>query len=779
MFEKVEKQLEFQVIVDNVMKEASFGLSKDYMAEFFAIETTFDKVQSLQKYTEVLFDYFTHHGAVELLQLLSFKNIFEKANRNYPLDIEEFLQVKHAYQNVQRIHYFYDKHTIAPEHTRVIKELLLPLIENKSLMEAIDRVISEGGAIQDRASKLLFDTRLEIKTNESKIRSTLQEIMQKEKGKMSEQYFTFRNDRYVLPIKEEYRNTFKGILHDESQSGTTVFIEPQAIVTLNNQIQQLRLRERKEVQRILEELSIAVFNHTLELESNIVHLAKIDIYTAKALYSFKHGLSRVETTNDEYIELFDARHPLLPKNQVVGNDIFMKKPYKVLTITGANTGGKSVFLKTIGLQVLMHQVGLYLPVDDHKENKIGVFESIFLDIGDEQSLEQNLSTFSAHITNVRDIYKQMTKKSIVLLDELGSGTDPVQGASLSIAILEAFYETGATIVVTTHYNEVKEFIAQQSYAENAAMSFDFETLRPTYRVRYGSYGQSYAFDIARSLELPERIIKEAEEHAKNQKDDTANLLSIYEQRLSDVEEREERLTSHENMFKERSVQLKQQENDIAGKLERELQKLEAQHKKKTEKDIRKIKEMIQDLQTKESLKHNERADIQNKLNTFTVSKAQQLQQDKGIKTDVYKTGDIVFVKSLQSNAELIELKGKQNWLVKVGSMTMQVKEKDLSLVKKAKNKDKLSNSQKGKVKMNRVSPELDLRGFRVLEGLEALEQYLANAKSSHEFVRIIHGHGTGQMRDGVQKFLKNNKNIKSYRYGGEGEGGVGVTVVEL
>ena len=416
--QKAMQQLAFQQIVDGVKKELHFTMTEEYAEHFFQVKTDHASVKSLQNYTATLYQNYLRVGLPDLLPLKSMEAIHQKADKQYVLEIEEILRVKTLAINIQRLHTFFDKHTNKLVEQALMQELLTDLIAIPAIIKAIDRVVADSGQILDKASQLLYTIRESQRDIEQKLRATLNEIMQKESSKMAENYYTLRNERYVLPIKEEFKNTFKGILHDESQSHTTFYIEPQAIVILNNKLQNLFLDEKKEVDRIILELSQLIFADYMVIEQNAYHLAKFDAFMAKAIFSYKNAYIQPKTLETQEIMLYDAKHPLLPVDTVVGNDIFIKHPFDVLTITGANTGGKSVFLKTIGFQVLLHQFGLFLPVAKDADNKLGVFSDVFMDIGDEQSIEQNLSTFSAHMTNIKRILAEATDTSLISLNEL-------------------------------------------------------------------------------------------------------------------------------------------------------------------------------------------------------------------------------------------------------------------------------------------------------------------------------------------------------------------------
>jgi len=775
-----ETILNFQSIRQQVMQFLQFELSLDYVDTYLKVETNYELVQELHAYTQAFYDINERLEQPQLLPLHSFKVILQKSNIEALYTPEEALQVANMYDNAAKLKYIYTEVT-GDEAKQQIKKIIVALSLNQSLMQEIRRVITKDARIADDASADLHALRLEQRTTEQAIRRTLSRLMQSEQMKMAEDLYTVRNSRYVLPIKAEFKNTFNGILHDQSASGTTVYMEPQALVTINNKLQQLALAEATEIERILRILSEKIWAVQAELSANTAMLARFDIYQSKALYSKKYKLNKVTIVPQQQIILYDAKHPLLQNKSIVGNDIFLGDGYNVLMITGANTGGKSVFLKTIGLLAFMAKTGLFLPVCRDKNNKIGVFDNIFVSIGDEQSLEANLSTFSGHLTVMKHILQKSNKQTLVLLDELGTGTDPVQGAALAIAMIESLAEKGALVAGTTHFNEMKSFIMEAPFAENAAMVFNLETLAPTFKLRYGSYGGSYAFDIATALALPNRIIETARAHANTFAHETDNLLLLYEQRLQALDAQADELRTKEAIFiqdKEAlALKLAAADKEIA----RTRQRIIKQTERSLNQKLKEATDILETLKQKKTLKQNEYADLKGALNTITMSEVaehtEKMQRQKTTTHD-FAPGNVVYVTHLQTNGTLVKQQGDK-WVIKLGKLSMTLAEKDFTFVKKGNTPKKQGSVRHIRKQAQSVSDTLDLRGFRVLDAIDTLETYLANAASGHKVVRIIHGHGTGQVRDAVQKVLRATKSVKSFRFGGEGEGGVGATIVEF
>lgn len=776
--QKAIVQLEFVKVIEQIQQYYQFSMSSQYSEQFLKVHTTYDRVAEVNAYTEMLYEDHNAIGEPAFGRLQNTVQITRKVQSEQLFVGEELVEIWHIYQNIEQLQKFYLKHEKTCFNLELMEQLLSALVARPEMIQKISQLIDAYGTILDSATPLLESIRSEHKQIEQSMRGKMSDIMQSAQSALAEQFYTIRNNRYVLPIKAEYRNRFKGILHDQSASGTTFYIEPEIIVNLNNKLQELKLLEGQEIERILQEISVYLWEHEKEIVQNIWGLARYDVYAAKAKYAFAQGHTKVKVVLDQQVKLYDVKHPLLHTNTIVGNDITLGDPYQLLLITGANTGGKSVFLKSLGLMVLMTQAGLYLPVDRNYENCLGVFDDVFIDIGDEQSLEQNLSTFSGHIRNIGHILQSCGERSLVLLDEIGSGTDPIQGSALAIATLKQLQKLGTLTVATTHFTEVKEFVAQQQYAQNAAMIFDVEKLRPTHKIRYGSYGASYAFDIAKALQFPMEIIDDAIEYASNIRYNEQQMLELYEQKLAELDQREQDVRYQENKYQQQLASLEQQIETAQKQMERERTKMLQATEKEMSDKVQMLEQMMLDLKDKTVLKHNEQAALQGQLNTVKQSpKRSVVPSNTHVFAPSFKEGDIVYVATLQAQGTLLK-KQKDKWLVKVGALSTAIAENQLSFIGGQQQKDKASYKQIKK-KVTHVGAQLDLRGMRVHEGIEALETYLANASMSHEVVRIVHGHGTGSMRTAVQNVLKHHPKVKTFRFGQEGEGGVGATVIEF
>lgn len=782
MLKKTKEVLNFDEIIHNVQDELMFPISKDYWDIHFKIHTDFEKVQSQHQFLMALHQYDMMYDLPLMQQLALQTKTLEKIKIQQLLESAEYLALVHLFENINLLIQTFLTSKKKYQEQDIIAGFFGTYFIRPEIRKKITTIFDEQGEIKDNASNVLYRLRQESKRLEKHIRRSLEEIMEKSRDKMSERLFTLRNNRYVLPIKNEFKNTFKGILHDQSASKTTAYIEPAVLVKLNNELQQNRLEQEEEITRILGELNVFLFPYLSEMKQNLYVLTKYDIMIAKLKYAVKNEHHPIVIINDSYIELYQAKHPLLSKN-VVGNDIFIGKNYDMLLITGANTGGKSVFLKTIGLMVLMAQAGMFLPVNNHYENKIGIYKQLFVDIGDQQSLMDHLSTFSGHILNIKEIIENIRVTSLVLLDELGNGTDPGQGAALSIAILEALHHLKAQVIATTHFPELKEFATVTDYTYNAAMLFDEKTLQPTYRLLYGSYGASYAFDIAKKLSLDENIVKKAEEIYKTYDNQAQELLVAYEKKLKETDQLSQDIQKKEQEINEILNKTIQNQSKIKQQLMQEKQKMLKQYEDEWEGKINEINKLFESLKEKKQLKSNEEAQFKGLLNQLTKEEVNGDLPTSVLREKVqnFQIGQRVYVPKLQAYGDLVKKKQGQ-WQVKVGMLTSLMDEKNLVAIVQQNEKKEKKKMQKQKMIKKSVtyqSFEVDLRGMRAYEALEKLEQYFGNIRGTHENVRIIHGHGTGSLRMAVQEFLKKHPYVADYRYGGEGEGGVGVTIVQI
>ncbi|MEK5147640.1 endonuclease MutS2 [Psychrobacillus sp. FSL K6-4615] len=663
------------------------------------------------------------------------------------------------------------------------KKEAIPILT--ALEHEINDCIDENGAVLDSASSILRSIRQQLRIQVSRVREKLESYTRGANAAkmLSDSIITIRNDRYVIPVKSEYRSHYGGIIHDQSSSGQTLFVEPSAIVQINNDIRSLRVKEQEEINRILIKLTaeVEIVGHDIFVLVSV--LGEIDVILAKAKYGQAQKCTMPIINNEGYIRLVKARHPLIPLETAVPNTIEFGKDITTIVITGPNTGGKTVTLKTVGLCTLMAQSGLPIPALDGSE--VALFESVFADIGDEQSIEQSLSTFSSHMVNIVDILKKYDDKSLIIFDELGAGTDPQEGAALAISILDAVHGTGARVMATTHYPELKAYGYNRPGVANASVEFDIETLSPTYKLLIGVPGRSNAFEISERLGLPAYIINQAQTFTGTDRGEVNSMIASLEnsrrQAEKDAEETEAHLAEARKVKADVELRL--------AELEQSKDKLEQKAKDKAKKIVdearREAEDIISELRKMQSNTHNfvkehELIDAKKRLDAALPDNPVLKKQKKlNEMAKELKSGDEVKVLSFGQKGTLLEKLSKTEWSVQIGMLKMKLDESDLEFVKPEKQKQTVSvNSIRGRD--TNVKLELDLRGERYEDAIMRTEKYLDDALlSNYPRISIIHGKGTGVLRQAIQQFLKNHSRVKSYRFGEAGEGGHGVTVVEL
>lgn len=653
------------------------------------------------------------------------------------------------------------------------------------LEKSIYTTLSESGEVLDNASQQLKNIRRNIRQVESGIRERLNNIIRGSQAKyLTDSLITMRNDRFVIPVKADSRNVFGGVVHGQSSTGQTLYVEPQKVLNLNNRLKELESEEKYEVDRILLELSTEVVSYANGILRDLEILIEFDLLQAKALYAREMRATRPEIREDNFIQLFNARHPLIPEDDIVPNDISLGNQYKTVIVTGPNTGGKTVVLKTLGLLQLMGQAGLYLPVDEG--STIGVFNHILSDIGDEQSIEQSLSTFSSHLTTIVSIFEIMDENSLIILDELGAGTDPQEGAALAISILDSIGAVGSFAIISSHYPELKLYGYNRKDTMNASMEFNIKTLEPTYKFRMGIPGRSNAFEIAQRLGMEKTIIDEAR-----------NLMSSESQNIDkmirDLDDKQKKAEESNYNLRRRLVKTEKLYNDLKAAYE-DYQKEKEQLKKEAQSEANKIVDktkeranrIIEDLREKQkasgnrkNIKEHEFIEAQSELSNLKVEeerlkKNKVLQREKEKQT--FKPGQSVMVHSLGQNGSLVE-KEDNEWIVQMGMLKMKLPESDLTVIKEKKKEEKGTSVY---VSTSSVRPELDLRGERVEAALSKLDQYIDQALlANYKKVTIIHGHGTGAVREAVKKFLDKNSQVKSYQAAPANQGGNGATIVKF
>lgn len=680
--------------------------------------------------------------------------------------------------------YFYDDSSVAFEY---LEKYFSFLYSNPSIEKNIfDKIIDEN-SVADNASSKLASLRRNRKNFEQEVKDKLNGFIHSSTYAkyIMEPIVTIRNNRYVIPVKEEYRSYIKGFIHDTSSSGSTLYIELTSIFELNNKINHIKIEEDIEIERILQILSSSLYEYVGQLKNNLTLIASIDLIFAKANFGIdSFGIIPV-LNNNKYIDLYKAKHPLIDKDKVVPIDISLGKDYVSLLITGPNTGGKTVALKTVGLLLLMAYSGIPIPCSE--SSSISVFSHIFADIGDEQSIQESLSTFSAHIKNIVEITNIADNNSLVLLDELGSGTDPLEGAALAISILSYLKDIGSIVCCTTHYQELKEYALITDGFENASFEFDIENLKPTYKLLVGIPGKSNAFAISKRLGLNEKILNVANSHLKDDKIPIEELLkSIYDNKL-EIEKQKEETEKNLRQVELLRKSLEQKQDDVLEKRAKLLEnaKLEARDILLSAKE--EATEIIHELNNSSDIKqaNNLRNKLNDKLKAInSIHYTEQNNSFEALTESDVKDGLNVYITSLGSNGFIVGNKiNKSNEVqVQVGNMKMNIKlsdlRKSLTNAVKVKESGKVTTNKESKAKT--VSPEINVIGQNVDEAIYVIDKYLDNCASANiSPVRIVHGKGTGKLREGIHSFLKKNPHVKSFRIGTFGEGEMGVTVVEI
>ncbi|MBP2626097.1 MAG: MutS2 protein [Firmicutes bacterium] len=659
----------------------------------------------------------------------------------------------------------------------------------RNVENAIENIVNEQGNIRDDASPELLKIRREVRNAQGRVKDKLDSIL---RSSEYQKYFqdtlvTMRGDRYVIPIKQESRYHFPGIIHDQSASGATVFIEPMAVVVLNNEIKQLMSAEKNEIERILRAIAAQIANFAEEMYTNCDALAQIDFAFAKAKLSQDMQATMPIINNEGYVNLHQARHPLIPAAVVVPIDIYLGRDFNTLLITGPNTGGKTVTLKTLGLFALMSQAGLYIPVDSGSE--IAVFNNVFADIGDEQSIEQSLSTFSAHMTNLVRILGKVSLHDLVLIDEIGSGTDPDEGSALAIAILEYLLGAGARTIATTHYSELKTFAYSRAGIENASVEFDIQTLKPTYRLLIGIPGSSNAFAISRRLGLSEVIVEQAKNLIGKDHAEFETVLNALEEQKIAYDKLNEELASQEQLLSTLRAKLAEEQKSLAAKKQSILAKAKNDAESILRQARRESESIISELKAQFTEKSGSarqitidknRKRLRENLDGLRPSDEDDDSQLPTVTSEMLEPGMNVYVTTVKQKGTVLSVNGS-SVTVQLGIMKMSVGIGDCRLVGESSIQEgKIKQSNMDFSKMRDVSREIDIRGLMVAEAEIILGKYIDDAiLAGFSKVIVIHGKGTGALRKGVRAYLKHHHYVRDISIGELNEGGDGATIVQL
>ena len=719
----------------------------------------------------------------------------KKVKMGAVLDLDEITSIMstlYAMRNIK--HFFRDSEVEAP----TLKAWARSIEILGQLERLLDNTVDEHGAMREDASVELRRIRRELHAAQAHIKERISSILHNAEYQkfFQDAIVTVRDERYVIPVKQEYRSRFPGIVHDQSATGATLFIEPMAVVELNNDVKQLTLAEQQEIQRILRHLSAEINKNSGTLAENCRILGDLDFAFAKARLAQMMEANRPELNREGRTDLREARHPFIAKDKVVPIDIRIGEDYRMLLITGPNTGGKTVSMKTLGMMVLLAQSGCYLPTAP--DPVIAVYPNIYADIGDEQSIEQSLSTFSAHMTHIVRILQEVEEDDLVLLDELGAGTDPEEGAALAMAILEKLLQLRATTVATTHYSELKTFAYSREGIENACVEFDVKTLRPTYRLLIGMPGASNAFAISRRLGLSESLILRAQQlvkadHAQFEHviNEFENEKMMYEQRNADILERQQRVTELEAKVARTKEELAKKKGDFIRKAREQSAAMVRRTRRESEAIIKELKEQFDD----QGIKRRQQAiqDARAKLNEAFEKSRPGIMAQKGVgKAVSLKTiqpGDIVYVKKLDQKGTVLSVQGKE-LTVQIGSLHTKVKASACRFLDHAPKETKAAGAPAASSsrrqsnafmqKTQTIGREIDIRGMMVDEAEVVVGKFLDDAvMAGLSQVLIIHGKGTGALRKGIHAYLKHHRNVQSFQFADITEGGTGATVVEL
>lgn len=674
----------------------------------------------------------------------------------------------------------------------ILEEMCKSIYTDKEIEDRIYKVIISEEEISDDASPELKRIRREIQIKSNSIKNKINSMVNSPSMQkyLQEAIVTMRNDRYVIPVKKEYRSMVRGIIHDQSSTGSTLFIEPMAVVEMTNEIANLKIEEKKEIDRILLELSLMIGDISREMLDNQDIIKELDFIFAKGKYALSINGVEPRVNDRGYIRIKKGRHPLIDPSVVVPIDVVLGDEYRTLIITGPNTGGKTVSLKTLGLFTLMGMAGLHLPAEYGTE--ISVFSAVYADIGDEQSIEQSLSTFSSHMTNIVKILKEVDEKSFVLFDELGAGTDPTEGAALAISILDTLHERKILTAATTHYSELKLYALTKEGVINASVEFDVETLSPTYRLLIGVPGKSNAFEIAKKLGLQQNIIEKARRNIEKEKVEFEDALKQIEENRIYIEEKRQEIErleleskkKHKDfLFKERKA-LERSEK-LIDEANYEARKIVENAKREAAEIIKELRELKLEMDRDKNRRANE---LRQALHDKTKELNENLYREKLIEEDTYdnntplKKGDAVTVRSLNQKGYIIsDVDESPTVMVQIGLIKTKVNKSDLIKIKSEEETKHQNNTNRMvRLKTTSVDPTIDLRGFNLDEALMELDKYLDDAFMANlNEVQVIHGKGTGVLREGVTKYLKKHKHIKEFRLGTFNEGGDGVTIVKL
>ena len=790
MNQKTLTKLEYDKIIGLLEEEASSFRGRQLCRRLKPM-TDLNKINTFQEQTAAAFTRIIRKGRFSFGDAAPIEESMKRLEIGGALSISELLRICRLLKNAARAK-SYGRHDTQEDAADCLDDYFNLLEPLSPLSNEIDRCIISEEEIADDASSELKRIRRNMSTINDRVHATLSGLVNGSwRSYLQDPIITMRGDRYCLPVKAEYRGQVQGLIHDQSSTGSTLFIEPMAVVKLNNDLKELYAKEQEEIQAILADLSSQAASYVEEIRQDYRAMTDLDFIFARGALALSMQASRPVFNQEGRICIREGRHPLLDPRTVVPITVSLGEDFTLLIITGPNTGGKTVSLKTVGLFTLMGQAGLHIPAGDRSE--LAVFYQVYADIGDEQSIEQSLSTFSSHMTNIVSFLKKVDEQSLVLFDELGAGTDPTEGAALAIAILSYLHKRGIRTMATTHYSELKVYALSTEGVENACCEFDVESLRPTYRLLIGIPGKSNAFAISGKLGLPEFIIKDARKRLSEQDISFEDLLTDLETSRRTIEQERAEIQA----YRKETEALKAQAQQRQEKLEEQRNRIIREANEKANAILREAKEVAdetirnfhkfgkENISAAEMEKERER--LRQKIKTTQADAAvKAAKQKKKYKASDFKLGESVKVLSMNLTGTIHSLPdSKGNVTVQMGILRSQVNISDLEIIEEpvpyaAK---KFSRTSKSSMKMGKslsVSPEINLLGKTVDEAVAELDKYLDDALLSHlNTVRVVHGKGTGALRKGIHEYLRRQKHVKSYRLAEFGEGDAGVTIVEL
>lgn len=792
MNNKIMQTLEFDKIRQQLSQFSATDSGKEWIRTL-SPSSKAEEVQEWQNETEDGRKVLRLKGGMPMPHLKDIRMHLKRLEIGGSLNGKEIAEIGRVLTTTREMRSFFEWFTEQEIEFHRLSEIVSGLVSLPDLTRRISQSVAEDGSILSDASPELKRIRNAIRSTETAIRDRLDELIRGKKAQyLSDALVTIRNERFVIPVKQEYRKQFGGVVHDQSSTGQTLFIEPQAVLELNNRLRSLHAQEVREEERILFELSAELAPHVAELGTNNLILAHLDFINAKARYGESIKATRPHISVSNHVAIWSGRHPLINPDIVVPNDILIGEEYQAVVITGPNTGGKTIALKTLGTIQLMGQSGLQIPAAENSQ--IGIFREVFADIGDEQSIEQSLSTFSSHMTNIVSILEKIDNQSLILFDELGSGTDPQEGASLAVAILDHVGAIGSYVMATTHYPELKMYAYNRPGTVNASMEFDIDTLAPTYRLQIGVPGRSNAFEISRRLGLPDSIIQQARGFIQEDSQVLNEMIADLEQKRRTAEkesyqleeqlEETERLLAELNTAYEKLLVDRERMTEAAKK---EANQIVDTAKEEAEFLLQEIREMQMNLANSAPIKEHELIDLRKQFDKLhqeeaSLAKNKVLKREKEKKK--LKAGDEVITETYGQRGVLLEQDSKGEWVVQIGIMKMKLPESDLRPIKeepeqkKAKTRKQIATLKAASD--SHVSTQLDLRGFRYEDALSELDRYLdAALLAGYPQVTIVHGKGTGAIRQGVQDMLKRHPQVKSYHFAPANAGGNGATIAEF